>query len=191
MDESGVREFTCLVLCPACRAFISPHCSSGQHGRAAILTEPGHLAWVALWWAYRPMPGSPYAVQVLTIAVDAVLRADPGEIWRAWRPDYPMRPAEEESRNQNLYGLAYGLRIPVTLVAVYEMRSWTVEHRLPGGKLVIQHWMAPIDAGRVRVGKRYEVRGPMSVAYRILAPGIRRSAQQALTALAREASGGA
>ena len=128
---------------------------------------------------------------MLTIAVEAVVRADPDAIWRAWRPDYPMRPAEEESRNLNLYDLAYGLRIPVTLVAVDEMRSWTVEHRLPSGKLVIDHWMTPLGDGRVRVGKRYEVHGPMSIVYRVLAPGIRRSAQEALAALAPEGNGGA
>jgi hypothetical protein len=120
---------------------------------------------------------------VLTIAVDAVVRADPAAIWRAWRPDYPIRPPEEESRNLNLYGLAYGLRVPVTLVAIDEMRSWTVQHRLPGGKLLIEHWMTPLDNERVQVGKRYQVYGPMSIAYRILAPGIRRSAKAALAAL--------
>lgn len=135
------------------------------------------------------MHASPYAVRVLTIEVDAVVRADPQAIWQAWRPDYPMTPAEEESRNENLYGLAYGLRIPVTLVAVDEMRSWTVEHRLPGGKLVIEHWITPLDTGLLRVGKRYEVHGPMSIVYRILAPGIRRSAKQSLVALASEAKG--
>lgn len=135
------------------------------------------------------MWASPYAGRVLTIEVDAVVGADPQAIWQAWRPDYPMTPAREESRNENLYGLTYGLRIPVTLVAVEDMRRWTVEHRLPGGKLVIEHWIAPLDTGRVRVGKRYEVYGPMSIVYRILAPGIRRSAQQSLAALASEAKG--
>lgn len=138
--------------------------------------------------AHQGPSGSPYAERVLTIAVDAVARADPQAIWRAWRPDYTVRPAEEESRNLNLYGLAYGLRIPVTLLAVDEMRSWTVQHRLPGGKLVIEHWMAPPDDGRVRVGKRFKVYGPMVVVYWILGPGIRRSAREALAALAAEAN---
>ena len=127
---------------------------------------------------------------MLTIAVEAVVRADPDAIWRAWRPDYPMRPAEEESRNLNLYDLAYGLRIPVTLVAVDEMRSWTVEHRLPSGKLVIDHWMTPRGDGRVRVGKRYEVHGPMSIVYRLFFAGaIRRSVPAEFAALEREANG--
>lgn len=100
-----------------------------------------------------------------------------------------MRPAQEESRNLNLYGLAYGLKIPVTLVAIDEMRSWTVEHRLPRGRLVIDHVMEPLDDGHLRVGKRYEVHGPMSIVYRFLAPGIRRSAHKALAALAHQEKG--
>jgi hypothetical protein len=69
-------------------------------------------------------------------------------------PRFPMRPAEEEARNLNLYDLAYGLKVPVTLVAINEMRDWTVEHSLPRGKLVIDHWMKPLEGGRVQVGKR-------------------------------------
>jgi hypothetical protein len=126
---------------------------------------------------------------VLTIAADAVIRADPVLVWRAWRPTFPMRPPEEESRNENLYDLAGSLRVPVTLVAVNEMRNWTVEHALPGGRLVVDHWMAPAGDGSVRVGKRYEVHGPMSVVYRLLfARGIRRSMPEAFASLEREAN---
>lgn len=126
---------------------------------------------------------------MLTIAVDAVVRADPAAVWRAWRPVFPMRTPEEEARNLNLYDLAYGLRVPVTLVAVNEMRNWTVEHALPGGKLVIDHWMATLADGGVRVGKRYDVHGPMSIVYRLfLARAIRRSMPQGFAALEREAN---
>ncbi|MBO0838110.1 MAG: hypothetical protein J2P28_21705 [Actinobacteria bacterium] len=125
---------------------------------------------------------------MLTIAVEAVVRSDPNALWRAWRPGYQIRPPDEESRNLNLYDLAYGLKVPVTLVALDEMRSWTVEHRLPGGKLVIDHCLAPLNDGRLRLSKRYQVHGPMSMVYRVLAPGIRRSAQRALAALAAEAN---
>jgi hypothetical protein len=127
---------------------------------------------------------------MLTIAMDAIVRADPAAVWRAWRPAFPMRPPEEEARNLNLYDLAYGLRVPVTLVAVNETRNWTVEHALPGGKLVIDHWMAPLADGEVRVGKRYDVHGPMSMVYRVfLARAIRRSMPEAFAALEREANG--
>lgn len=121
---------------------------------------------------------------MLTIAVDAVVRANPAPVWRAWRPNYPMRPPEEEARNLHLYPLAYGLKVPVTLVALNEMRNWTVEHALPGGKLVIDHWMTPLADGTVRAGKRYEVHGPMSIVYRLFfARAIRKSIPGALDAL--------
>jgi hypothetical protein len=126
---------------------------------------------------------------MLTIAADAVVHADPAAVWRAWRPDFPMRPPEEEARNLHLYPLAHGLKVPVTLVAVNEMRNWTVEHALPRGRLIIDHWMTPLADGAVRVGKRYEVQGPMSVVYRLFfARAIRRSIPAALAAVEREAN---
>jgi len=126
---------------------------------------------------------------MLTIAKDTTIQADPAAVWRAWRPSFPMRPPEEEALNLHLYDLAYGLQVPVTLVAVEEMRRWTVEHALPGGRLVIDHWMEPVGSRRVRVGKRYEVHGPMSVVYRLLfARRIRRSVPEQLAVLERAAN---
>lgn len=121
--------------------------------------------------------------------MDATIHADPGAVWQAWMPHFEMRPAEEEARNLNLYDLAYGLKVPVTLVAVNQMRNWTVEHSLPRGKLVIDHWMTPLDDGRVKVGKRYDVYGPMAIVYRLfLARAIRKSLPGAFTALESEAN---
>ena len=126
---------------------------------------------------------------MLSIAMDTVVHADPAAIWRAWRPDFPMRPPEEESQNLHLYELAHGLKVPVTLVAVNEMRNWTVEHALPAGMLVVDHWMRPL-ADSVQVGKRYEVRGPMSVVYRVFfARAIRRAVPAEFAALERAANG--
>jgi hypothetical protein len=126
---------------------------------------------------------------MLSIAMDTVVHADPAAVWQAWRPDFPMRPPEEESQNLHVYELANGLKVPVTLVAVNEMRNWTVEHALPAGKLVVDHWMQPLADG-VQVGKRYEVRGPMSVVYRVLFAGaIRGSAPAEFAALERRANG--
>ena len=126
---------------------------------------------------------------MLTIAQDATIQADPAAVWRVWKPSFPMRPAEEETLNLHLYDLANGLNVPVTLVAVEEMRHWTVEHALPGGRLVVDHWMDPVAGGRVRVGKRYEVHGPMSIVYRLLfARRIRRSLPDQLAALERVAN---
>lgn len=124
---------------------------------------------------------------MLTIKLEATIQADPAAIWQAWRPRFQMRPPEEEAHNLNLYRLAYGLKVPVTLVAVNEMRNWTVEHALPRGKLVIDHWMIPLGDGRVRVGKRYDVSGPMSAVYRLFfARGFRASWPEDLVALKRD-----
>ena len=126
---------------------------------------------------------------VLTIEMEATIHADPGAVWKAWKPDFPKRPREEEARNLNLYHLAYGLKVPVTLIAVNELQSWTVEHALPRGKLVIDHWMVSLPDGRVRVGKKYDVYGPLAIVYRLFfARRIRASWPQAVHALEREAT---
>jgi hypothetical protein len=75
------------------------------------------------------------------------------------------------------------------LVAVNEMRNWTVEHSLPRGKLVIDHWMTPIEDGGVHIAKRYEVSGPMEVVYRLFfARRIRKSLPGAFAALESKAN---
>lgn len=126
---------------------------------------------------------------MLVIAQETVIRARPADVWRAWRPGFPMRPPEEESRNLDLYELAYGLKVPVTLVELNELRNWTVEHALPGGKLVVDHWLMPIAEQSVRVGKRYEVHGPMLVVYWLFfSRAIRRSIRESLEALERQAN---
>jgi hypothetical protein len=126
---------------------------------------------------------------MLTIKVEATIQADPAAGWQAWMPWFQKRPPAEEARNLNLYPLAYGLKVPVTLVAVNEMRNWTVEHALPRGKLVVDHWMIPLGDGRVRVGKRYSVSGPMSLAYRLFfARKFRESWPEASATLERDAN---
>jgi hypothetical protein len=126
---------------------------------------------------------------MLTVEMDATIQADPAAVWRAWMPRFQKRPPEEEALNLNLYQLGYGLSVPVTLVAVNEMRNWTVEHVLPRGKLVIDHWMIPLGEGRVHVGKRYDVYGPTSVAYRLFfARKFRESWPEAIAALERDAN---
>jgi hypothetical protein len=121
--------------------------------------------------------------------MDAIIQANPAAVWQAWKPRFEKRPPEEEALNLNLYHLGYGLKVPITLVAVNQMRNWTVEHALPRGKLAIDHWMIPLDQGRVRVGKRYDVYGPMSVAYRLFfARKFRQSWPDTFAALERDAN---
>ena len=121
----------------------------------------------------------------------AVVVCDAALLWQAWRPTFPMRPMQDESKNLDLYPLAYGLRIPVTLVAVNELRNWTVVHSLPAGRLTIDHRITPIGKGRVDIGKRLEVRGPMTVPYRVLiVPAIRRAWPRQVKELTRRANCG-
>jgi hypothetical protein len=127
---------------------------------------------------------------VIAVEMRASVECDPKRLWDAWRPAYPIRPREEESRNVDLYPLAFGLRVPVTLVAVNEMRNWTVQHRLPAGRLVIDHTMSPEGEGRVRIGKRFEVYGPMIVPYRLVfLPGARREWPREVQELTARACG--
>lgn len=121
--------------------------------------------------------------------MSAVVDADAARLWQAWRPGFEMRPREDESDNRDVYPLAIGLRIPVVLVAFNEMRNWTVEHRLPGGRLSIDHWMSPTADGRVEIGKRLEVRGPMAVPYRfVILPAVRRAWPREVADLQRRAA---
>ena len=122
---------------------------------------------------------------MLRFVVQGFIVGDAAAVWRAWAPTFPVRPPEEEARNEHLYPLAYGLRIPVTLVVVNELRNWTVQHGLPAGKVTIDHWIGAAAQGGVHIGQTYEVVGPMSLVYRLLAPGIRASARSSWTDLAR------
>lgn len=125
---------------------------------------------------------------MLTIKSEAVIEAGAASVWAAWKPNFPLRPPEEESRNLDLYDLGGGFKVPVRLVDVSDLRSWTVEHALPGGKLVIEHWLTALEDGRTRVGKRFDVHGPMSLVYRLFLAGrIRRSLPDAFAALQRDA----
>lgn len=67
--------------------------------------------------------------------------------------------------------------------------GWTNESPLPGGRLVIDHRLFPAADGAVRLVKRYEAYGPMSVAFRLFfARGIRSQMPETFAALAAEAS---
>src|SRR5262249_10122039 len=130
-----------------------------------------------------------WSERMLTIAKDTTIQADPAAVWRGGKPGFPVRPPGEEARTPPPYHPAYGLQLPVTLVGLAAMPRWTAQHTPPGGRLVIDHWMEPVGSRRVRVGKRYEVHGPMSVVYRLLfARRIRRSVPEQLAVLERAAN---
>ena len=127
---------------------------------------------------------------MVALEVSAVVACDARQLWEAWLPTFPIRPRQEESQNADLYRLAYGLRIPMTLVVLNRMQNWTVEHRLPAGSLTIDHRIAPTDDGRVEISKRLEVRGPMVVPYRTaIFPAVRREWPGQVRELVRQAGG--
>lgn len=126
---------------------------------------------------------------MLTIYGEAVIKADPASVWRVWKPAFPMRPREAESKNLDLYDLGGGFKVPVTLLAVNEMSNWTVEHSLPRGRLEIDHALTPAGDGRVRVSERFDVHGPMALVYRVfLSNRIRRGMRETFVRLERDAN---
>lgn len=75
------------------------------------------------------------------------------------------------------------------IVEVETKQSWTNELPLPGGKLVINHQLFAGSDGTVRLVKRYEAHGPMSLAFRLFfAKGIRAQMPATFDALASEAA---
>ena len=67
-----------------------------------------------------------------------------------------------------------------------EGRSWTTETKLPGGSLVIEHFVEPAKQG-VTLTKRYTAIGPMALAFRwFFAAGIRRELPGSFAALEAE-----
>jgi Polyketide cyclase / dehydrase and lipid transport len=137
-----------------------------------------------------------------SIDLDATIQANPAAVWRVWTdlsrfPEWDSR--EEEARLDGPFAVGTGGYSkqrgnpggPFTLVAVEEGRLWAVEAPLPGGRLLIEHWIDPLADGGVRVGKRYRVFGPMVAVFRLVfAARIRRSAPESFAALEREARRG-
>ena len=74
------------------------------------------------------------------------------------------------------------------LTRVESPTRWTGESPLPGGKLVIDHFLEPVGDGKVKVTKRYQVHGPLTVVFRLyFGPRVRKSISTTLTALEQEA----
>jgi hypothetical protein len=65
---------------------------------------------------------------------------------------------------------------------------WTAESPLPGGKLVIDHELEPLEGG-VIARKRYQVHGPLTIIFRLwYGPRVRRALPASFAALEREAA---
>jgi hypothetical protein len=76
---------------------------------------------------------------------------------------------------------------PFRLVRVEAPNRWTNESPLPGGRLSIDHLLTDRGDGTVHLTKRYEVHGPMQLAFRLIfAHAIRRDTPGTFTALEAE-----
>jgi Polyketide cyclase / dehydrase and lipid transport len=129
---------------------------------------------------------------------EQTITGDIAAIWAVWTdmPRFPdWDPREEQTRLDGPFqpgtsgyskqrGNPGG---PFTLAAVEPQRRWTVQSALPGGTLIIDHLVEPAGDGKVRVGKRYEVRGPLIPLFRLwYGPRVRRALGGTFTALERE-----
>jgi uncharacterized protein YndB with AHSA1/START domain len=130
---------------------------------------------------------------------EATFEAEPDAVWKVWtdvarwpewdvskemaRLDGPFEPGVSGWAKQrgNLGG-------SFTITEVETGRRWVTECPMPLGKVVFDHSLEPLDAGRVRVVKRVEVQGGFGPLLRLLAPKMRREITESLTALKRQVS---
>ena len=130
---------------------------------------------------------------------EATFEAEPDAVWKVWtdvarwpewdvskemaRLDGPFEPGVSGWAKQrgNLGG-------SFTITEVDAGRRWVSECPMPLGKVVFDHSLEPLDAGRVRVIKRVEVQGGFGPLLRLLAPKMRREITESLTALERQVS---
>jgi uncharacterized protein YndB with AHSA1/START domain len=130
---------------------------------------------------------------------EATFEAEPDAVWKVWtdvarwpewdvskemaRLDGPFEPGVSGWAKQrgNLGG-------SFTITEVETGRRWVTECPMPLGKVVFDHSLEPLDAGRVRVVKRVEVQGGFGPLLRLLAPKMRREITESLTALERQVS---
>jgi uncharacterized protein YndB with AHSA1/START domain len=122
--------------------------------------------------------------------------ADPCAVWALWtdvsrwpewdaskeiaRLDGPLQPGTSGWAKQrgNLGG-------PFTVTAVDPGRRWVTECPVPLGKVVFDHVLEPVSAGRVRVVKRVNLLGGTAPLLLLLVPRMRRDITESLTALGR------
>jgi uncharacterized protein YndB with AHSA1/START domain len=130
---------------------------------------------------------------------EATFAAEPDAVWKAWtdvarwpdwdvskelaRLDGPFEPGVSGWAKQrgNLGGA-------FTITEVDAGRRWVSECPMPLGKVVFDHSLEQVAAGRVRVVKRVEFQGGFTPLLRLFAPKMRRDIDESLTALGRQVS---
>lgn len=133
---------------------------------------------------------------VYTLEISEEFDVDASAAWAIWTdmPRFPAwDPREEETRLDGPFAVgATGWSKqrgnpggPFTISAVTPERMWQVSTGLPGGRIVIDHTIGPTGERRVRLGKRYMVYGPMSLAFRLWwGPRLCKAVPETLRALA-------
>jgi len=130
---------------------------------------------------------------------EATFEAAPAEVWKVWtdverwpewdvskeiaRLDGPFEPGVSGWAKQrgNLGGA-------FTITEVDDGRRWVSECPVPMGKVIFEHVLEPVAAGRVRVVKRAEVHGGFGSLLLLVAPKMRRETARSLAALERQLS---
>lgn len=134
-----------------------------------------------------------------TIDCETTIRGSLADVWATWSDmaTYPeWDPREQEIRLDGPFQAGttgwskqVGPRpgSPFAITRVDGPHGWTNESPLPGGKLVIDHRLTDNGDGTVHVVKRYEVQGPMRLAFRLIfARGIVSQAPGTFAALEAE-----
>ena len=131
-----------------------------------------------------------------TLEISGVFEADAAAAWQVWTdmPRFPeWDPREEETRLDGAFEVGAGGWSkqrgnpggPFTITAIEPGRMWQVSAGIPGGRLMIDHTIEELPDGRSRFGKRYEVRGPMAIAFRLWwGPQLRKHVPGTFSALA-------
>ena len=130
---------------------------------------------------------------------EATFEAEPDAVWKVWTdvarwPEWDV--SKEMARLDGPFGPGVSgwakqrgnLGGSFTITEVEAGRRWVSECPMPLGKVVFDHSLEPLDAGRVRVIKRVEVQGGFGPLLRLLAPKMRREITESLTALERQVS---
>ena len=124
---------------------------------------------------------------------------EPDAVWAVWSdPDrFPeWDPREERTRLDGPFAVGSSIDSKqrgnpggiAVITAIEPGVSWTATSPLPGGQLSIEHRVEQAGQGHVRVSKRYEATGPLTVLFRYwYGPRVTRSLPASFEALGAEA----
>lgn len=113
---------------------------------------------------------------------DRFLDWDPRELRTTLNGPFAVGSTIESKQKGNPGGTA-------TITVVEPGKRWTVSSPLPGGALVIDHFVEAASSNRVTVTKRYEVTGPLCLLFRLYyGPKVRRAMPASFAALVTEAA---